>query len=70
MISNVTSSLVRNSYSNNLNTNKEIKQNAKLTPSEGGSANKIERLKESIDSGEYKVNLSALSKKMADELLQ
>ena len=69
MISNVNSSLVRNSYSNNLNENKEIKPNAKLTTSKDGSQNKIEKLKESIDSGEYKVDLSALSQKMADELL-
>lgn len=69
MISNVASTLVRNSYNNNLNENKEIKPNAKLTTSEDGSENKIEKLKESIDSGKYKVDLSALSQKMADELL-
>jgi len=69
VISNVNSSLVRNSYSNNLNENKEIKPNAKLTTSEDGSKNKIEELKESIDSGKYKIDLSALSQKMADELL-
>lgn len=69
MISNVTSSLVRNSYNNNLNDNKEIKPNAKLTTSDDGSENKINKLKESIDSGKYKVDLSALSSKMADELL-
>jgi len=69
MISNINSSLVRNSYSNNLNENKEIKPNAKLTTSKDGSQNKIEKLKESIGSGEYKVDLSALSQKMADELL-
>jgi len=69
VISNINSSLVRNSYNNNLNENKEIKPNAKLTTSEDGSKNKIEKLKESIDSGKYKVDLSALSQKMADELL-
>jgi anti-sigma28 factor (negative regulator of flagellin synthesis) len=69
LISNVASTLVRNSYNNNLNENKEIKPNAKLTTSEDGSENKIEKLKESIDSGKYKVDLSALSQKMADELL-
>jgi len=52
-----------------LNENKEIKANAKLTASEDGSQNKIDKLKEAISSGEYKVDLSALSKKMADELL-
>jgi len=69
MISGVNSSVVSSAYANNMNENKEIKPNAKLASSKDGSGNKIEKLKESIDSGEYKVDLSALSKKMADELL-
>jgi anti-sigma28 factor (negative regulator of flagellin synthesis) len=67
MISNINSSTILNSY--NRNENKEIKPNAKLASSKDGSQTKIEKLKEQIDSGEYKVDLSALSKKMADELL-
>jgi flagellar biosynthesis anti-sigma factor FlgM len=69
MISNINSSAMRSAYANSLNENKEIKANAKLTASEDGSQNKIDKLKEAISSGEYKVDLSALSKKMADELL-
>jgi anti-sigma28 factor (negative regulator of flagellin synthesis) len=69
MISGVNSSVAGSVYANNMNENKEIKPNAKLTSSKNGSENRIERLKESIDSGEYKVDLSALSQKMADELL-
>ena len=68
MISGVNSSVVGNTYANNM-TDKEIKPNAKLATSKDGSANKIEKLKEAIDSGEYKIDLSALSEKMADELL-
>jgi len=67
MISNINGSAM--AYANSLNENKEMKANAKLTVSEDGSQNKIEKLKEAISSGEYKVDLSALSKKMADELL-
>ena len=69
MISNINGSAVRGAYANSLNDNKEIKANAKLTASEDGSKNKIEKLKEAIEAGEYKVDLSALATKMADELL-
>jgi len=69
MISNINGSALRGTYANSLNENKEIKANAKLTASEDGSKNKIEKLKEAIDAGEYKVDLSALATKMADELL-
>ena len=69
MISNINGSAVRGAYANSLNDNKEIKANAKLTASEDGSKNKIEKLKEAIEVGEYKVDLSALATKMADELL-
>ena len=69
MISNINSSALRTTFANSMNENKELKPNAKLTASEDGSKNKIEKLKEAIESGEYKVDLSALSQKMADELL-
>jgi len=69
MISGINSSTVGSAYTNNMNTNKEIKANAKLTTANGGSENKIEKLKESIDSGEYKIDLAVLSQKMADELI-
>ncbi len=69
MISGINSSLVGNAYANNMNDNKGIKANAKLTAANGGSENKIEKLKEAIASGEYKIDLSALAQKMADELL-
>ena len=69
MISNINGSTVRGAYANSLNDNKEIKANAKLSASEDGSKNKIEKLKEAIEAGEYKVDLSALATKMADELL-
>jgi flagellar biosynthesis anti-sigma factor FlgM len=69
MISNVNSSAVRSAYANSLNENKEVKANAKLTTSDDGSKTKIEKLKEAIEAGEYKVDLSALADKMADELL-
>jgi anti-sigma28 factor (negative regulator of flagellin synthesis) len=69
MISGVNASTVGRTYANSMNENKDIKPNAKLTASKDGSLSKLEQLKESIDSGEYKVDLSALSEKIADQLL-
>jgi len=69
MISSLNSSAVGRAYTTLTNDNKELKQNAKVTTSKESGQTKIERLKESIDSGEYKVDLSALATKMADELL-
>ncbi|WP_428738282.1 flagellar biosynthesis anti-sigma factor FlgM [Sulfurimonas sp.] len=66
MISQVNSSVAQNVYANSASESKSNKnvgtQNAKDT-------DKVEQLKEAINSGEYKVDLSALSEKMADELL-
>ena len=66
MISQVNSSVAQNVYANSASESKSNKnvgtQNAKDT-------DKVEQLKEVINSGEYKVDLSALSEKMADELL-
>ena len=69
MIANVKSAVVSQAYSNTLNENKTVKPNAKLTSSKEGSENRIEKLKGAIASGEYKVDLSALAEKMADELM-
>jgi anti-sigma28 factor (negative regulator of flagellin synthesis) len=69
MISSVKGSVATQVYSAASNDTKDIKQNAKLTTSKESGQSKIESLKESIDSGAYKVDLSALASKMADELL-
>jgi anti-sigma28 factor (negative regulator of flagellin synthesis) len=69
MISQFNSATMRTAMSNTLSEPKETKNtqtqaNAKLT-----SENRVEQLKASINSGEYKVDLQALSEKMAQELL-
>ncbi len=68
MISNVNNSMIGSTYTNNVTSNTQKKENASVTAVQNKSS-KVEQLKESIDSGQYKVDLSALSKKMADELL-
>jgi len=69
MIATINASTVRSTYANSMNEQKDIKANAKLTSSKEGEASRIERLKEEISSGEYKIDLSALSQKLADELI-
>lgn len=69
MISQYNSAAIRTAMNTPVNEKKEPKEaaatpNAKLT-----NENKIEQLKESISSGEYKVDLKTLSEKMAQELL-
>ena len=68
MISQVNSSAVRSAYTNNLAEPKETKK-AGTNVSEQGDMSKVEQIKESLESGEYKVNLQALSEKIADTLL-
>ena len=67
MISQANSSAVQTSYQSKTAQTKEAKANTVV--SKQGDTSKIEQLKESIDSGEYKVNIQALSEKIAESLL-
>jgi len=50
-------------------TEKKVpKPNAKMSK-EGDGTSKVQRLKEDIEAGSYKIDLSVLAKKMADDLL-
>ena len=69
MISSINNSIVGNTYTKNATLTTQKKESASAMTAEKQQNSKIEQLKESIDSGNYKVDLSALSKKMADELL-
>jgi anti-sigma28 factor (negative regulator of flagellin synthesis) len=69
MISQVNSAAVRNAYPNNMGDAKETAKKGATNVSKQGDTSKIEQLKEAIGSGEYKVNLQALSQKIADELM-
>ncbi len=68
MISQANSSAIRTAYTNNFGDSKEVKK-AGTNISEQGDMSKVEQIKESLESGEYKINLQALSEKIADELL-
>ncbi len=70
MISQLNSANVRSAYQNSLNSaNKEVSQKSESIISKQGDKSRVDEIKEAIESGEYKVNLQALSEKIAKELL-
>jgi len=68
MISQVNSSAVRSAYASNFGEAKETSK-AGTNISKQGDTSKVEQIKEALESGEYKINLEALSQKIAEELL-
>ncbi|MCF6330886.1 MAG: flagellar biosynthesis anti-sigma factor FlgM [Sulfurimonas sp.] len=73
MISKSSGAIVKNAYLNNSNDVKQAEiaslKKAEASISTQGDMSKIDQIKSSIESGEYKINLEALSQKIADELL-
>ncbi len=69
MISKTTSTVVSNAYQSQtkLNDTKVAKQ--EQTGSKATEMSKVDRLKEAIGSGEYKVDIDALAEKVAESLL-
>ena len=67
MISQTNGSAIRAAYPSKASDVKEQKQTA--TVSSHSETSKVDELKKSVDSGEYKVDIQALSEKMADSLL-
>ena len=70
MISQTNSSALRSAYASNLGEAKEIKEAKSTTISKQGDTSRVEQIKEALGSGEYKVDLDALSEMIADELLE
>lgn len=69
MISQTGGVAVRSAYTANFTEGKEAAQKAAANVSKQGDVSKVDRIKEALESGEYKVNLEALSKKIAEELM-
>jgi len=72
MITQTNSSIIRNTYSNAFSETKDaksVKDRGSLNITKQGDTSKVEQLKEAIDSGEYQIDLQALSEKIAEELL-
>ncbi len=69
MISHLNGANIRTAYANSFGESKEVTQKSALSVSKQGDLSKVEQIKEALASGEYKINLQALSEKMAQELL-
>ena len=71
MISQVNGAGIASVYANSSNekVQKGAAQKAESTISSQGDKSKVDQIKESIESGTYKVDLQALSQKIAEELL-
>jgi len=69
MISQVNSAAMRGAINANLNEQKETKKSAETPNAKLSENNRVEQLKASINSGEYKIDLDVLSQKVAQELL-
>jgi anti-sigma28 factor (negative regulator of flagellin synthesis) len=69
MISQLNSAALRSAYAGNLGEAKESVQKSGTNISKQGDMSKVEQIKESLQSGEYKIDLKALSEKIADTLL-
>ncbi|DAB27418.1 MAG: flagellar biosynthesis protein FlgM [Sulfurimonas sp. RIFOXYD12_FULL_33_39] len=69
MISQVKSAALRGAYAGNVGESKETSQKEKSGISKQGDTSKVEQIKEALESGQYKVNLQALSEKIAQELM-
>jgi len=67
MISQLNSSSIRNAYSSNIGEARD--SSSKISVSKQGDMSKVDRIKESLESGEYKINIQALSEKIAGDLL-
>jgi anti-sigma28 factor (negative regulator of flagellin synthesis) len=68
MISQINNASVSNAYASTLSDAKDSHK-ATRTISKQGDMSKVESIKDALASGEYKINLEALSQKIAQELL-
>jgi anti-sigma28 factor (negative regulator of flagellin synthesis) len=69
MISQIGTASFGNAYASSALQDAKDTQKATKTISKQGDTSKVDRIKESLASGEYKINLEALSQKIAQELL-
>ena len=69
MISQVNSAAVRSAYTNSSGQTKEVAPKQGTNVSQQGDTSKVDQIKEALASGEYRINIEALSQKIADELM-
>jgi anti-sigma28 factor (negative regulator of flagellin synthesis) len=70
MTNGVLSSTVSSAYANNLAKNSSLKEGSKdVSMKNDKQETKVEKLKAQIESGNYKIDIDKLAKKMAEELI-
>ena len=69
MISQVNSAAVRTAYANTSGQSREVSQKVGTAVSQQADTSKVDQIKEALESGEYKINIEALSQKIAEELI-
>ncbi len=69
MISQVSGAVVRNAYASGSSEAKEVSKKTSASISKQGDMSKVDKIKASLESGEYKIDIQALSEKIAQELL-
>lgn len=73
MISQLNNAALRNVYQNEIKNSdsraKSVQESGSSKVEKQGDLSKVDQIKNSIDSGEYKVNLQALAEKITDQLL-
>ena len=69
MISQLNGANVFGGYENAVLKNANASEKQELKISKQGDTSRVQEIKDALESGEYKINLQALSKKIADELM-
>ncbi|MDD5158395.1 flagellar biosynthesis anti-sigma factor FlgM [Sulfurimonas sp.] len=69
MIPQVNNANVFNGYASTVAKDLNTSEKQELKISKQGDTSRVQEIKDALDSGEYKINLQALSKKIADELM-
>ncbi len=69
MVSQLNNMSIASIYAGGANGSKNVAQKEATTISKQGDMSKVDRIKESVDAGTYKVDIQALSEKIAEALL-
>lgn len=69
MISQVNGGAIRSAYQSGETQTKADRKDDKLQVSQQGDYSKVDAIKESIEKGEYRVDLDALAQRIADDLM-
>ena len=68
MISQINSAAIGSTLANSKETNQTAQKQGNIV-SKQGDTSKVDQIKEALESGEYKINIEALSQKIAEELM-